>query len=271
MRISLSLSIAVMLAQPGPASAKPSLERAAKALCHGDTTGVDLGEMLSQARGRAIAPLMRAAVSLEADDECDQDPLTMLVDLLCEAQGAVAGNRVTPAFAPVRAALTSGDPRRESAALDVLASLNGVTDFNPGIESVEPSGGGPRCEYKKPIVAAAVTPLARLLERTRGARRAEALNVIAQLDLQEMGAPFVPPLIPPPRQSRLTRAGGPDADNHRSARGGRGAAPWPVAGGGDRARRGVNLRVRAHGDWRSFRRGGCRFAGAARRRVATDL
>lgn len=193
-RISLSLSIAVLLAA-GPASAKPSLERAAKVLCHGDTTGFDLGEMLSQARGRAIAPLLRAVASLETDDECDQDPLALLVDLLCEAQGAVAGNRVTPAFAPVRAALTSGDPRRESAALDVLSSLNGVRDFDPGIESVEPSGGGPRCDYKKPIVAAAVAPLARLLERTRGARRAEALNVIAQLDLQEMGAPFVPALV----------------------------------------------------------------------------
>ena len=195
MRISLSLWIAVLLAQSGPASARPSLERAAQSLCHGDTTAFDPGEMLARARGRAIAPLMNAVVSLESDEECEQEPLTLLVDLLCEAQGALAGNRVTPAFAPVLTALTSGDPRRESAALDVLASLNGVAALNFGIESVEPSGGGPRCEYKKPMVMAAVAPLARLIERTRGRRRAEALDVVAHLDLQEIGAPFVPALV----------------------------------------------------------------------------
>jgi hypothetical protein len=189
------LLLALALAAARPAVAKPSLAKVAASLCRGDLD-VDPREVLSKAGGRAVAPLLAVLASAQDDDECEQEAFPLLVDVLCDAQTALHGSRVTPAFAPVRAALTSADPRRVTVALDVLSSLNGIEDHDVGFEGgQQPRAPTPRCEDKQPILAAAAVPLARLLEHGRGATRDQALQLVMHLDLDEVGAQFVPPLV----------------------------------------------------------------------------
>src|SRR5262245_36019464 len=192
------LLIGVVLAVPRPAVAKMSLARAAQALCADDNEeDHELPkEILEKAGVRGIVPLLDAMAAPRDGNKCSPDAWELAVDLLCSAQENTGGNHATPAFAPVRAALASNDPRRVGAALDVLRGLNSWTRQDLGFELIRHDRGPqPRCYRSSPMLASAAGDLARLLGRTKGERREEVLKTIGSLGLKRDGAPLVPALV----------------------------------------------------------------------------
>jgi hypothetical protein len=190
------LLVAVVLIAPRIAVAKPSLAKAAVALCRCDET-YDARGVLGSSGERAVAPLLEVTSSRACEDYCEGGAFEVLIDSLCKAQVRRDGKGVTGALAPLRAALESDDPRRAENALEVLVVLtsNHVTQSNfEKMRRPRHPSRSPVCSDARPLVVAATPSIARMLARTKGKHLQEALTSIAKLKLAAAGAPLVPAL-----------------------------------------------------------------------------
>ena len=199
----LALLVAVPVANPPPRGAV-ALKKAAVQLCNNEDGSDDYSpdDVLSGAGVKAVAPLMTAMSSPAGCD--DLAAPTLVAEILCLAQASVRGKGLTPAFAPVRAALESADRRRVAAGLAAVGEMGAWLEEDSKL--MESGGDGPpmrvkvspperRCPAAERLLAGAAVPLGRLLARSTGARRLELLRFIEGLDLKESGAPLVPALV----------------------------------------------------------------------------
>ena len=133
-------------------------------------------ELLEEIGRPAVAPLLDVA----ARSDCDSGELVETVaKIVCREQYRSEGDRVTGAFAPVRAALAGASWDRADAALDVINQVGTRPQDMP-------TGGGHggtswKCEARGPLLAASAAPLGRLAARVPAPHREPVVKAIGAL------------------------------------------------------------------------------------------
>ena len=192
-----------------PRGGGAGLAKAAAELCRegdGSLNGLRAAHTLKQAGVPAVAALVTA---LSSPKGCATFAAALLADIVCDKLPADHGSTLSPAFAPVRAALESSDRRRVAAGLAALGAIGdpepdeedeeeeeGESDSYEG-KDVDPPLQAPdrTCPAAEALLQGSLPVLDRLLKRARGPRRLEVLSLVERLKLREIGGPLVGTLI----------------------------------------------------------------------------